>query len=84
MQQTLLIFSGFLHEFFPAAGTGNGNLSLSSGYPHHLTALGAVEIPVLPVLDPAHQLQELPVLLIALISIPGQGPENGPEHHAVA
>ena len=78
------LLSCFLGEFFPAAGAGDGDLALAPGHPDHLAALGAVEIPVLPVLQTACQLQEFPVFLVALVGVPGQSPENGPEHHAVA
>ena len=78
------LFSCLLHEFFPAAGTGDGDFSLSSGDPDHLAAFWAVEVAVLPVLHTARQLQEFPVFLIPLVGIPGQATENGPDHQAVA
>ena len=77
-------FLGFLNELFFTLGAGDGNFAFSPGNPDHLAALGAIEIPMLPILDPIQQLQEFPVFLVALVGIPGQGPENGPEHHAVA
>ena len=79
-----LVYLRFLYELFPAAGAGDGDFAFAPGDPDHLAALGAVEIAVLPVLHPAENLQELPVFLIAFIGVPGQHPENGPEHHAIA
>ena len=67
----------FLDEFFPAPGAGNGDLSLAPGDPDGLAALGAVKIPVIPVPDPIHALEEFPVLLITLVGVAGQRTENG-------
>ena len=71
------------NESFPAAGTADGNFTLTSGHPNHLTALGAVEVTVFPVLQPIKKLQELPVLLIPLIGISGEGAGNCPDHQTV-
>ena len=71
-------------ELFPAPGAGDGNFPLAPGHAHQLVALGTVEITVVPIFQPSHDLQEFPVFLIALIGVPGEGPENGPDHHAVA
>ena len=70
------ILSSFLHEFFPAFGTGNGDLTLTSGNTDRLVALGALKIAVLPVLEPVDDLAVLSVFLIALIGVFGQAPEN--------
>jgi hypothetical protein len=72
------------YKAFPAPGTGDGDLSLSTGDPDHLAALGAVKIPVLPVFQPVENLQEFPVLLIALIGIPGEGAPNCKDHQYIA
>ena len=74
----------FTDKFFLASGAGNGNFALAPGNPHHLAALGAIEVAILPVLDPGNQLQKLPVFQITLIGIPGQTAENSPDHQAVA
>lgn len=78
------MYSGFADELFPASGAGNGNFAFASGDPDHLAALGTVEIAVVPILNAAHKLQEFPILLVALVGIPGQKPEDGPEHEPVA
>ena len=77
-------FLCLLYEFFPAPGAGDGDFSFAPGDSHHLAALGAVEVAVLPVFYPVKKLEELPVFLITLIGIPGQAAENRPEHHAIA
>ena len=74
---------GFLDKLFLALRAGNGDLAFASGNPYHLTASGAIEIAVLPILDPVHQLQIFPVFLIALVGVPGEAAKNGPEHQAV-
>ena len=74
----------FTNKFFVAAGAGDGNFSLPPGHPHHLTALGAVKVAVVPVLQPIDYLQKLPVFLIPLVGVPGQGAEDGPDHQPVA
>ena len=74
------IFLRFSNEFLMASGAGDGDFPLSSGDPHHLPAFGAVKIAVVPVLSPANQLQKLPVFLIPLIGVPGQGAPNCPDH----
>ena len=76
--------SGFPDEFFSAPGAGDGNLALAPGDPHGLAALGAVEIPIVPVFKPVDQLQKFPVFLIALIGVSGKHPEHGPDHQRVA
>ncbi len=40
------------NEFFLTLGTGDGDLTLSSGHAHRLPATGAGEIAVIPILDP--------------------------------
>ena len=46
-------------------------------------ALGAVKIPVLPVLEPVKELKESSVFLIPLIGVAGHDPADGPDHQAV-
>ena len=74
----------FLDKPFPAAGTGNGDFALAPGDSNSLMALGAVEITILPVLQPVINLQEFPVFLIPLIGIAGQAAADGPDHQAIA
>ena len=78
-----LLFLSFADEFFPALGAGDGNLALASGHANHLTAFGAVVVPVLPVFDPVEELEEFPVLLIPGVGIFGQTAADGPDHQAV-
>ena len=73
-----------LDELFLTAGAGDRDLALASGDPDPLAALGAVIVPVLPVLHPVQQLQVSAVLLIALVGVPGQAAEDRPDHQAVA
>ena len=77
-------FLRLLHEFFPAAGAGDGDLALAPGDPDHLAAFGTVEIPVIPVLQPVKDLQKFPVFLVALVGVPGKDPENGQKHQYIA
>ena len=84
MQPVASDLSGFLYKLLPAAGTGNGNLAFSPGNPDGLMALGTVEIPVLPVLQPVIYLQEFSVFLIPLIGVSGQAAADGPDHQAIA
>ena len=44
-----------LDKFFPTFWAGDGNLPLALGHPHQLTALGAVKVPVIPILKPIQQ-----------------------------
>ena len=62
---------GFADKFFFAPGAGDGDFSLATGNTHHLAALGAVEVAVIPVLQPIPELEKLPILLVALVGIPG-------------
>jgi hypothetical protein len=73
----------FLDKLFLALGAGNGDLAFASGNTHYLMAPGAIVIAVLPVFDPIQQLQIFPVFLVALVGIPGEAAENGPEQQAV-
>ena len=59
---------------------GDGDFSLPPGDTNHLTALGAVVIAVLPVLQAVKKLQEFAVFLIPLVGIAGKGAEHSPEH----
>lgn len=43
------------NEFFLTLGTGDGDLTFSSGHAHRLPATGAGEIAVIPILDPVQQ-----------------------------
>ena len=74
---------GFLDKLFSALGAGDGDFAFSFGDPDRLAAAGAVEITVLPVLDSVQQHQKFPVFLVALIGIPGEAPEYGPEHEHI-
>ena len=76
-------FLSFLNEFFLALGAGDGNLTLASGHTHRLAATGAIEIAVLPVLQPLHHGQILPIFLVALVGVPGKTAEDSPEHQSV-
>ena len=78
-----LFLSGFLNKSFLALGAGNGDLALSPGDTHHLTALGAIEIAVLPILQTVKKLQEFAVFLITLVGIAGETAVKRPEHQAV-
>lgn len=75
--------SAFADEFFLAPGAGDGDLALALGNPDILAAPGAIIIAMVPVLDPVEDLQELPVLLITLVGIAGEGPADGPDHQAI-
>ena len=77
-----LILCSFL-EFFLTFGAGDENFALASGYAHQLTALGAVIIPMLSVLDPIPKHQKPTVFPIPLIGIPGKGAENCPNHQSI-
>ena len=81
-RQTVLL--GFANKFFPALGAGDGNFSLMAGNTHRLMTPGAVEMPMLFILQPFQKPQILPVFLVALVGVPGQAAENGPDHQAVA
>ena len=83
MLEAWLFYLGFLDEPLPALGAGNGDLSFSSGDTHHLTALGAVIIAMIPVLQAIEKLQKFTVFLIALVGIAGKGAIQGPEHQRV-
>ena len=72
----LFLFLSLLYELFPAFGAGDGNLALASGNANGLVALGALEVAVLPVLEPVHHLAILPVFLVALVGVLGEAPEN--------
>ena len=78
-----LHLSGFLDKPFSASGAGNGDLTLTAGNTHHLTALGAVIITMVPILQAVEKLQEFAVFLIPLVGIAGEAPEKRPEHQAV-
>jgi hypothetical protein len=82
LRERLLLLS-FADEFFPALGAGNGDLALAPGHTHHLPALGAVVVTVLAIPQAVKELEELPVLLIPLVHIPGEGTGNGPDHQTV-
>ena len=75
--------SGLLNELFCALGAGNGDLAFAAGDADGLAALGAVEIAVLPILDLVEEPQEFPIFLIPGVGIPGEHPEQSPEHQAV-
>ena len=74
---------GLLNKLFFALGAGDGNFAFSLGYPHLLTAAGAIIIPVVLILQLLEEQQELPVFIIALINIPGQCAADCQNHKAV-
>ena len=76
-------FSGFAYKFFAALRAFDGDLSLVPGYPDALAALGAIEIPMFPILKPLQKQQKTTVFPVALVGIAGEAPENGPEHETV-
>ena len=65
-------------------GARNGDLALTAGNAYRLTALGAVEITVIAVLQAVEKLQESAVLLIALVCIAGQAAEDRRKHQHIA
>ena len=69
----------FADKFFTALGAGDGDLTLTPGDTDILPALGAIKIPVLPVLEPIQQHQKPAVFPIPLIGIPGEAAENRPD-----
>lgn len=78
-----LKFLSFLHEALFALGAGNGDLALSAGNTHNLTALGAIIIAMIPILQAVKELQEFPVFLIALVGIARKAAVQRPDHQAV-
>ena len=70
-------------KFFLALGAGDGDLTLAPGDPHLLTAAGAIEVAVIPVLDLIQQHEETAVFPVALVGVPGKRPEDRPEHQRV-
>ena len=75
--------SSLFNEFLFAFGAGDGDFSLSPGYSNRLAAPGTVKIPMLPVFDPLHKFQILPIFLIPLVGVPGKHPENRPNHQSI-
>lgn len=75
---------GFPHKLFFASGAGDGDLPLAPGDTDGLAAFGTVEVAVVPVLQTVEKQEKGPVLLIALIGIPGESTEDGPDHQGVA
>ena len=71
-------------ESLLAFGAGDGDFALVPGDADGLAAPGADEITVLPVLDPVQHQQEPAVFLVALVDIPGQAAEDGPDHQHIA
>ena len=74
---------GFSDKLFPAFGAGDSDLSLATGHPDGLVALGAIEMLVLPVLDPVQDHQKPSVFPVALIGVPGEAPEKCPKHQDI-
>ena len=81
MAKPLLL--GFSDKLFPAFGAGDSDLSLATGDPDGLVALGAIEMLVLPVLDPIQDHQKPPVFPVTLIGVPGEAPEKSPKHQDI-
>ena len=75
--------SGLSYKLFPALGAGDGDLALAPGYPDTLPAAGAIEIPVLPILEPVDQQQKPPIFPVTPVGVPGQHPENAPAPQGV-
>lgn len=69
-------FLCFPYELFFAAGAGNRDLSFVPGYPHRLVTAGAVEMPMLPILQPFQKTQIFSIFLVAFVDIPGQKPQG--------
>ena len=76
-------FLGFLNELFFALGAGDSDLALTLGYTHRLAALGTIEIAMFPVFQPFHKAKILPIFLVALVGVPGEAAEDGPEHQTI-
>ena len=72
-----------LDEFLPAFGAGDGDLSLSPGYPYLLVAAGAVIVAVILVLQLLPKQKELAVFFVALIYISGQAAYDGQDHENI-
>ena len=72
-----------LYELFPAFGTGDGDLSLTLGNSHLLAAAGTIVIAVILVFDLLEKEEEFAVLFIALVNIPGEGPEDCYDHEGI-
>ena len=75
--------SALADELFPAAGTGDGDLALTPGNPDSLAALRAIEIAMLPVLDPVDERQEFPVFLVSLVGLPGEAAVQRPHQQRI-
>ena len=78
-----LLLLGITDEFLTAFRTSNGNLTLASGNPDHLVTLRTVVVAMLAVFQPVKKLEELPVFLITLVSVPGETAANGPDHQTI-
>ena len=63
-------------ELLPAFGAGDGDLALALGDADGLPALGAGVIAVVTVLDAVDEQQELAVLVVTLVGIAGEAPEQ--------
>ena len=74
---------GLTNKFFTAFWAGDGDLALSPGNTHRLSAPGAVEISVVFVLDFLQKLEIFPVFLVPLVGIPGKTAEKCPEHQPI-
>ena len=70
-------------EAFLTPWTSDGDFTLATGNTDGLAALGAIEIPVLPVTDLVKEPEELPIFLITGIGIPGKNPIQRPEHQSI-
>ena len=84
--------STFLLEGRPAGAAVDGDPPLSPGHPHHLPAVGALEVAVLLVVGPgaeggplppqgADGLEKAAVLRPAPLQVPGQGAEQADGQH---
>ena len=73
----------FLDKPLLALGAGNGDFALAAGNADDLSALGAVKVPMLPILQTVKKLEEFAVLLIALVGIAGEAAIQRPDHQSV-
>ena len=77
------LFLCLLNELLFALRAGNRDLAFAPGHTDLLPTAGTVIIPMLPILQLLNKLQIFPILLIPLVGIPGQHPENRPSHQEV-
>jgi hypothetical protein len=69
-----LLISGLTDELFSAAGATDADLALVTGDADTLLAVGAMEIAVIPILEPGPQIQPLLVLHLSQGNVLGEDP----------